>query len=95
MGFFRGGGADCAVFSAAEAAWLVSKGGTAHGVIPGWKYSAIETKLIWLKNSIAAGKLDCAISSSWGRGERLRSSTDWHPDDLGAKGPVVGNYLGA
>lgn len=39
------------------------------------RYSAIETKLIWLKNNVAAGKLDCAVSSSWGRGEGLRSST--------------------
>lgn len=74
---------------------LCQRAGLLMVLSQGGRYSAIETKLIWLKNSIAAGKLDCAISSSWGRGERLRSSTDWHPDDLGAKGPVVGNYLGA
>lgn len=56
--------------------------------------SAIETKLIWLKNNVAAGKLECAVSSPWGRGEGLRHKS-WCPDDLGAKGPVVRKDLGA
>lgn len=38
------------------------------------RYSAIETKLIWLKNNVAAGKLDCALSTSWSRGKGLRNS---------------------